>query len=73
VNFDAAVVIAVVVDVAKLSKFVHEQAHAGSGRSYHFRKRLLAYFGYDRLRFAVLAKVRQQQEQPGETFLTRIE
>jgi hypothetical protein len=36
-------------------------------------KRLLADFREDRLRFLFLAKVRQQQEQPGKTFLTRIE
>src|ERR1700737_2302298 len=54
-------------------KFVHEETHPGPGRSDHIRKRLLADFREDRLRFLVLAKVRQQQEQPGKPFLTRIE
>src|SRR3984893_11206551 len=72
VDFDAAVA-AVVVNEAQFSKFVHEGTHAGSGRSDHIRKGLLADFRKDRLRFVVLAKVRQQQEQPGKPFLTRIE
>src|ERR1700730_9394880 len=69
VDFDAAVV----VNKTQFSEFVHEKTHAGPGRSDHLRKRLLADFREDRLRFLFLAKVRQQQEQPGKTFLTRIE
>src|ERR1700704_369324 len=69
VDFDAAVV----VNKTQFSKFVHEETHPGPGRSDHLRKRLLADFRKDRLRFVVLAKVRQQWEQPGQTFLTRIE
>ena len=46
---------------------------AGPGRSDHLRNRLLADFREDRLRFLFLAKVRQLQEQPGKSFLTRIE
>jgi hypothetical protein len=69
-DFDAAVV----VNKPQFSKFVHEETHPGPGRADHIRKRLLADFREDRLRFlVVLAKVRQQQEQPGQTFLTRIE
>src|ERR1700731_4694013 len=69
-DFDAAVV----VNKPQFSKFVHEKTHPGPGRSDHIRKRLLADFREDRLRFlVVLAKVRQQQGQPGKTFLTRIE
>src|SRR3984893_5057573 len=63
----------VVVNEAQFSKFVHEETHTGPGRSDHLRKRLLADFRDHRLRFLFLAKVRQQQEQPGQTFLTRIE
>jgi hypothetical protein len=69
VDFDAAVV----VNEVEFSKFVHEGTHPGPGRSDHIRKRLLADFRKDRLRFLVLAKVRQQQEQPGKPFLARIE
>ena len=64
---------AVVVNEAQFSKFVHEKTHAGPGRADHLRKRLLADFRDHRLRFVFLAKVRQQQEQAGKTFLTRIE
>src|ERR1700731_975293 len=63
----------VLVNKTQFSKFVHEKTHPGPGRSDHIRKRPLADFREDRLRFLVLAKVRQQQEQPGQTFLTRIE
>jgi hypothetical protein len=69
VDFD----VAVVVNEAQFSKFVHEETHVGPGRSNHVRKRLLADFRDYRLRFVFLAKIRQQQEQPGKTFLTRIE
>jgi hypothetical protein len=65
VDFDAA---AVVVNEAQLSKFVHEKTHIGLGRSDHIRKRLLADFRNQRLRFGFLAKVRHQQEQPASRF-----
>ena len=58
---------------AQFSKFVHEETHAGPGCSDHLRKRLLTDFRDNGLRFPFLAKVCQQQEQPGETFLARIE
>jgi hypothetical protein len=69
VDFDAAVVI----DQSQFSKFIHEETHAGSGRSDHLRKRLLADFCYDRLRPTFLAKIRQQQKSPRQAFLSRIE
>jgi len=65
--------VAVVANEAQFSKFVHEETHTGSGRADHLRQRLLADFRDHRLRFSFLAKIRQQQEQPGETFLARIE
>jgi hypothetical protein len=68
-DFDAAVV----VNKPQFSKFVHEKSHPGPGRTDHLRKRLLADVREDRLRFVVLAKIRQQQEHPGKPFLTRIE
>src|SRR4029077_3320910 len=64
---------AVVIDQAQLSEFVHEEAHAGPGRSDHFRKRLLANLRYDRLRPAFLAEIRQKQKSPRQAFLARIE
>ena len=50
-NFQTA---AVVVNETQFSKFVHEKTHAGSGRSDHLRKGLLADLGDNRLRFAVV-------------------
>src|ERR1700737_1636928 len=72
VDFDAAVA-AVVVNEAQFSKFVHEETHPGPGRADHIRKRLLADFREDRLRFVFLAKVTQKRERRGKPFLTRIE
>jgi hypothetical protein len=69
VNFNAAVV----VNQSQLPKFVHEEADAGSGRSDHLRKRLLAYSRQDRLRPAFLAEIRQKQKSPRQTFLAGIE
>ena len=50
-----------------------KKTHAGSRRADHLRKRLLADFCDYRLRFDFLAKVRQQRQQTGKTFLARIE
>ena len=64
---------AVVGDEAKFAKFVHEEAHARTGRSDHLGERFLADFRDHRLRVAFLAEVRQQQEQPRKALLARIE
>jgi hypothetical protein len=64
-DFDVAVVV-------NEAQFVHEETHTGPGCSDHLRKRLLADFRDDGLRFPFLAKVRQQQEQTGKTSLARI-
>src|SRR6202162_1729019 len=64
---------AIVVNEAQLSKFVHEKAHARSRRADHLRQRLLADFGYDWLRPTFLAKIRQKQKDPCQPFLARIE
>ena len=68
-NFDMAVVI----DETELSKSVHEEANARSGRADHLRQRFLADFRDDRLCFPFLAKIRQQQKKARQAFLTRIE
>jgi hypothetical protein len=60
VNFDAALDAAVVGNEAKLSKFVHKETDAGSGRSDHLGKGLLTDLGDDRFRFAFL--VAQQED-----------
>jgi hypothetical protein len=61
VDLDAAVV----VNEPQFSEFIHEETQAGPGRANHVRKRLRADFRDHRLRFVFLAKVRQQQQQPG--------
>ena len=68
-DFDTAVVI----NQTEFAKFVHEETHAGPGRSDHLCKRFLADFCYERLRPAFLAKIRQQQKCPRQAFLARIE
>src|SRR5580700_454872 len=73
VDFDTVFDAAVVFNEAKLTKFVHEETDARPRRSNHFRKRLLADFGDDRLRPGFLAEVSQQQEHSGKPFLARIE
>jgi len=55
VDFD----LAVVVNQAQFSKFVHKKAHAGAGRADHFRERLLADLGDDGLGSTVLTKISQ--------------
>ena len=68
-NFDTAIVM----NETQFSKSVHEKTHTGSGCSDHLRECLLADLRDYRLRLAFLAKVRQQQEQPGKAFFARIE
>src|SRR5271156_7244640 len=63
----------VVLDQAKLSKLVHEKAHARSRRSDHLRQRLLADLRYDWLGPTFLAKIRQQKKGSRQAFLARVE
>jgi transposase InsO family protein len=50
VDFD----LAVVVNQAQFSKFVHKKAHAGARRTDHLRKRLLADLGDDWLKLTLV-------------------
>ena len=50
---------AVVINEAQLSKFVHEMAHTGPRGADHLRQRLLADLRNDRLGSAFLAKISQ--------------
>jgi len=72
VDFDTAFG-AVILNKTQLSEFVHEETHAGSGCANHLRQGLLADFCDYRFRLSILAKVRQEQEETGKAFLTRIE
>ena len=55
----------VVVDEAKLAEAVHEVVDARSRRADHLRQVFLVDSGDQRFALAVLAEVRQQQQQPG--------
>ena len=69
VHVDAAIV----VDQTQLPELVHEKTDARPGGPDHLSQRLLADFRDDRLGFAFLAEIRQQQEQPRQALLARIE
>jgi hypothetical protein len=69
VNLD----IPVVADEAQLAKLVHEVADSGSRGAYHFRQCFLTDVGTDRLCAALIAKIREQQEQPCKSPFARIE
>src|SRR3984893_19479732 len=64
---------AVIVDKAQLPKSVHKKTDARSRRADHLRQGLLADFCNYRLRRSFLAEIRQQQKNPRQAFLARIE
>src|SRR5947209_645513 len=63
----------VVFDETQFAEFVHEKAHARSGRADHLRQRFLTELSHDRLRPAFLAEIRKQKEKSGEALFARIE
>jgi hypothetical protein len=63
----------VVADESQFPEPVHEKANPGSGGTHHFGQSLLANFGNYRLRYAVFAKMSEQQKNPGQPLLARIE
>ena len=58
---------------AQFSEPVHEEADPRPGRADHFRQHLLTDLGDYRLGFAFLAKMGEQQKDPGQPLLARIE
>jgi hypothetical protein len=62
----------VVFDKTQFAEFVHEKAHARSGRPDHLRQRFLTKRSHDRLRLAFLAEICKQKEKPGEALFARI-
>src|SRR5882672_4076149 len=56
----------VVFDKSQFAEFVHEKAHARSGRADHLRQRFLTELSHDRLWPAFLAEICKQKEKPGE-------
>src|SRR5579859_3275762 len=63
----------VVIDKAHLTKLVHEMADTRPGSADHFGQRFLADLCYQWLGTSLLAKIGQQQKDPCETLLCRIE
>ena len=68
-DFDGAVVR----DKSQFPEAIHKEVDARAGGANHFRQHFLAYFGNHRLRGFFLAKLREQQKDPGETFFAGIE
>ena len=63
-----------VFDQMHFPEFVHEVSNARAGRADHFRQRLVTQFGYCGIRrSAVLAKVRELQENPRQPLLAMVE
>jgi len=56
----------VVFNKAELAKAIHEEANAGPSGTDHFRQCFLRDLRNQRFRFPRLAKLRQQQENPGQ-------
>jgi hypothetical protein len=68
VNFQLAVVI----DEPQLTKFIHEGAHARARRADNIGERLLADFGYHRLRFAGLPAIRGTKATSDMSYLDKL-
>jgi hypothetical protein len=64
---------AVVVNKAQFSEPVHEEADPRAGCADHFRQHFLTDLGNDSLRYPFLAKVSEQQKDPGQPLFARIE
>ena len=64
---------AVVVDEAKLFELVHEMTDARPGGANHLRQTLLIDPGEDGFGTAFLAKMREEQENSGQSLLARVE
>ena len=64
---------AVVTDESESAEFVHEETYPRPGCPDHVCERLLADLRNDRLGFALLAEIRQQQKSPRQTFFAGVE
>ena len=62
----------VVFNKTQFAEFVHEEAHARSGRADHLRQCFLTKLSYDWLRPAFLAEICKQKEKSGEALFARI-
>jgi hypothetical protein len=64
---------AIVVNEAQFSKPVHEEADSRAGRADHFRQHRLTDLGNYSLGFPFLAKMSEQQKDPGQPLFAGIE
>src|SRR6266581_1585137 len=62
----------VVFDIAQFAEFVHEEAHARSGRADHLRERFLTELSDGRLRLAVFTEICKKKQKTGEALFARI-
>ena len=69
VNLDPSAVF----DKPEFAKSIHEEAHAGAGGADHLRESLLRDFGNDSFRFARLAELSHQQQNPRQPLLAGVE
>src|ERR1700752_4626856 len=65
--------VSVVVNEPHLAELIHKVAHARTGWADHLRERLLTDLCENWLRSAFLSKIGQQQQQPRQPFLSRVE
>lgn len=63
---------AFVIDEPEFTELVHKETDARAGGADHFGQRFLTDFGDDRLRPALLPKVRQQQQRPRQPLFTGV-
>jgi hypothetical protein len=64
---------AVVIDKTKLLELVHEMTDPRPGGAHHLRQVFLTDSGKDTLGATFLAKMSQQQENPGQALLAGVE
>ena len=62
----------VVFDKTQFAEFVHEKAHARSGRADHLRQRFLTKLSHDRLWSTFLAEICKQKKKSGEALFARV-
>src|ERR1700730_12142474 len=61
--------LSIVADESKVAEFVHEVAHARSGRSNHLGQCFLADIQWNGLRYGFRSEMREQKKKAGETLL----
>jgi hypothetical protein len=65
--------VAIVIDKAELPELIHEMTDPRTGGAHHLCQAFLIDSGKGSFSSTFLAKMRQQQENPGQAFLAEIE